>query len=119
MHCLDTYALVEIRLGNKDFSWLLNEKFFISELTLCEFFGVLYKENGEIEAQKWFKKLEPFSIQSDIKILIEAIKFKITHNKRNISFFDAVGYITSISNNAKFVTGDKEFKEFPNVKFIK
>ena len=119
MYCLDTYALVEIKRGNPSFAWLLNEKFILSELTLCEFFSVLYKEEGLDEASKWTKKLEPFAVHTTLKILNEAMKFRIDEKKKNLSFFDAAGYFTAINENTLFVTGDKEFKNMPDVKFIK
>ncbi len=117
--CLDTYALMEIYLGNEKFAKYLNIEFVINDLTLAEFYGVLLKEYGEGEADLWFRKLERYSIQTNKNVLIEAIKFRYKHKKSGISFFDAVGYIFSITNNYLFVTGDKEFENFANVEFRK
>ena len=117
--CLDTYAIVEIYLGNEKFSEYLNVDFVINDFTLAEFYGVLLKEYGESEADLWLRKLERYSLQVSIKILIEAIKFRQEHKKQNISFFDAIGYIFSVKNGYYFVTGDKEFENFPNVEFKK
>ncbi|MBI2597594.1 MAG: PIN domain-containing protein [Candidatus Diapherotrites archaeon] len=119
LYCLDSYALVEIRVGNKNFSWVLSEEFFICELTLCEFFGVLYKETNFEEAQTWFKKLEPFAMRTPLNVLAQAVKFRFDNKKSNFSFFDAVGYLTAIHFDSTFVTGDKEFKLLPHVKFVK
>lgn len=115
--CLDTYALMEIYLGNVKFAEYLNIEFVINDLTLAEFYGVLSKEYGEGEAELWLKKLERYSVQIERDILIEAIKFRQEHKKQNLSFFDAAGYIFSIKNRYNFVTGDKEFKDLPNVEF--
>ncbi|MEK6932308.1 MAG: PIN domain-containing protein [Nanoarchaeota archaeon] len=115
--CLDTYALMEIYLGNEKFAEYLNVDFVINDLTLAEFYGVLLKEYGEGEAELWFKKLERYSLPIIKEILIEAIKFRYEHRKQDISFFDSVGYIFSINNGYHFVTGDKEFKGLPNVEF--
>lgn len=117
--CLDTYALVEIYLGNEKFAEYLNVDFIINDLTLAEFYGVLLKEYGLEEAELWLKKLERYSIQVDKETLIEAIKFRYEHKKQNISFFDSVGYIFSVKNGCYFVTGDKEFENLPNVEFKK
>ena len=117
--CLDTYALMEIYLGNEKFAGYLNVEFVINDLTLAEFYGVLLREYGEGEAELWFKKLERYSVQVNNKILIEAVKFRHTNKKQNISFFDAVGYIFSLNNRYLFVTGDKEFEKFANVEFKK
>ena len=117
--CLDTYALVEIYLGNEKFAKYLNVEFVINDFTLAEFYGVLLKEYGEGEAELWLKKLERYSLQVSRKILIEAVKFRHEHKKQNISFFDAVGYVFSIKNGYYFVTGDKGFESLPNVEFKK
>ncbi|MEK6893587.1 MAG: PIN domain-containing protein [Nanoarchaeota archaeon] len=117
--CLDTYALVEIYLGNEKFAEYLNVDFIINDLTLAEFYGVLLKEYGLEEAELWLKKLEGYSIQVDKETLIEAIKFRYENKKQNISFFDSVGDIFSVKNGGYFVTGDKEFENLPNVEFKK
>ncbi|MDO8459499.1 MAG: PIN domain-containing protein [Nanoarchaeota archaeon] len=117
--CLDTYALVEIYLGNEKFAEYLNVDFIINDLTLAEFYGVLLREYGENEANLWLKKLERYALQVNRKVLIEAVKFRYEHKKQNISFFDAVGYMFSVKNGYYFVTGDKEFENLPNVEFKK
>ena len=109
---LDTYALMEIYLGNPKFAEYINLDFVISDLTLAEFFGVLLREYGEAEADFWYKKLERYALPVDKIVLIDSIKFKQKHNKANISFFDAVGYTFALTNGYVFVTGDKEFEKF-------
>lgn len=117
--CLDTYALVEIYLGNEKFSAYLAAPFLITDLTLAEFYGVLLREYGADIADKWYKKLGPYSFPVNKEVLIEAIKFRQMHKKRNISFFDAVGYMFSLQHGYSFVTGDKEFEHFRDVEFRK
>ncbi len=117
--CLDTYALVEIYLGNEKFAEYLNLDFVITDITLAEFYGILLREYGENEAEYWIKKLERYAVSVDRKSLIEAVKFRYEHKKQNLSFFDAVGYVFSLNKGFIFVTGDKEFQHFSNVEFKK
>jgi predicted nucleic acid-binding protein len=117
--CLDTYALIEIYLGNEKFFEYLNIGFVITDLTLAEFYGVLLRDYGEEDADLWFKKLEGYSAPTSREILIEAVKFRHKNKKSGISFFDAVGYIFALKNGYKFVTGDKEFESLDNVEFKK
>ncbi len=117
--CLDTYALVEIAKGNAKFSEYINSNFILTDLTLAEFYSVLLREEGDKVADYWFKKLERYSISASKNILIEAIKFRYSNRKSGISFFDSVGYIFALKNGYYFVTGDKEFENFPNVEFKK
>ncbi|MEK9183580.1 MAG: polyribonucleotide nucleotidyltransferase, partial [Patescibacteria group bacterium] len=79
--------LAGINVGRVDGNFIVND------LTLAEFYGVMLKNYGEAQADLWFKKLERYSLPLDKETLIEAIKFRHTHKKTNISFFDAVGYI--------------------------
>lgn len=117
--CLDTYALVEIAKGNNVFAEYLRKDIIIPKPTLAEFYGVVLREQGEKMAEFWFQKLSSYCQTVDLKTLIEAVKFRYEHKKKNISFFDAVGYIFAIRNNLLFVTGDKEFEHFKNVEFRK
>ena len=117
--CLDTYILIEISRGNSKFAEYINSSFVITDLTLAEFYSVLLREEGEKIADYWFKKLERYSLPATKEVLIEAIKFRYNHRKQDISFFDAVGYIFSLKNGYYFVTGDKEFENFPGVEFKK
>ena len=114
---LDTYALVEIKLGNPRFLEYLKQGFVITDLTLAEFFSVLLREHNEETANYWIRKFENYSIPVKKEILLEAVKFRRKYNKTNISFFDAVGYIFALKKGYKFVTGDKEFKNLANVEF--
>ena len=50
--------------------------------------------------------------------MIRAVRFRIDNNKQNLSFFDCVGYIFAVENSMKFVTGDREFKDKPQVEFL-
>lgn len=117
--CLDTYILIEIYLGNKNFLEYLNVEFVITDLTLAEFYGVLLREYGESDANLWSEKLERYAVPVEKEILEEAVKFRHKNKKSGISFFDAVGYIFALKKGLKFVTGDKEFEKFKGVEFKK
>lgn len=118
-NCLDTYALVEIKKGNLKFAKYMTANFVIAELTLAEFYDVLFREEGEEEADRWFNKLKAYARGIEIETLIEAVKFRRVNSKKNLSFFDCVGYLFAKSKGVKFVTGDKEFENLEGVEFIK
>ena len=119
MLCLDTYALVEIGKGNPKFSVLLGKDFVITDLTMAEFYSLFYKENDERKAKYWYNKLSGYCRSVNIEILIKALKYRVDHKKENLSIFDCIGYIFSIENNLRFVTGDKAFEYKEGVEFIK
>ena|SRR3989338_5603559 len=116
--CLDTYILCEISKANVTFIKYLNEHCLINELTLTEFYSVVLREYNEQTAEYWLAKLTQYAKPVPLSILIKAIKFKKENNKRNLSFFDAVGYIFAKEQGYLFVTGDKEFEDFQGVEFV-
>jgi len=118
MYCLDTYALIEIAEGNPKFSFLIKEDFIIPSTTLAEFSWVLLKNKNRDDVEYWIKKLSNFSSDVKKEIMIKSQIFRYLNKKRDLSFFDCVGYIFSKENNYIFVTGDKEFKDLEGVKFI-
>ena len=51
--------------------------------------------------------------------LKEAMKFRKENKKKDVSYTDCIGYIYAKRNGLKFLTGDKEFENMPNVEFVK
>ncbi|MFT4343548.1 MAG: hypothetical protein ACMXYE_02265 [Candidatus Woesearchaeota archaeon] len=119
MYCLDTYALWEIMKGNKKYLDVVLSNFVITDWTLVEFYKTLIKEYDKRTAEYWLRKFKPYTITVNINILKKAVDFHHEHKKNAISLFDAVGYIFSVENKMEFVTGDKEFRNKPQVNFIK
>ena len=118
MFCLDTYALAEIGNGNPKFSEFLNKEFIITDLTMAEYYSVLYRDGKEDKAIYWHNRLSSFCKSVSREILIKALKYRIDNKKEDLSIFDCMGYIYALENNLKFVTGDKEFKNKEGVMFI-
>lgn len=119
MYCLDTYALWEIHLGNPRYSKLLNNEFVVTDWTLAEFYKTMLREYNKSTADYWFKKFIQHVRKVEINVLIKAVLFQHENKRKNMSLFDCVGYMYSLDSDLKFVTGDKEFKNRPNVEFIK
>ncbi len=119
MKCLDTYALLEINNGSPAFTGLLSEDLVITDVTMAEFYAIMYRTYNLQTADYWHKKLSFFCRPVSRDILLKASKFRVDNSKQNLSFFDCVGYIYALENNMKFVTGDKEFRFRKGVEFIK
>ncbi len=119
MFCLDTYALAEIGDGNPKFIDFLNKEFIITDLTLAEYYSVLYREGKEDKAIYWHSILASFCKPVSREILIKALKYRIDNKKEDLSIFDCVGYIYSLENKLQFVTGDRAFEGRKGVLFIK
>ena len=75
--------------------------------------------DNEKEAEQFLAEYYQFVIdfsQDDIK---EAAQLKLEYKKRDLSMTDCIGYVLADRLGIKFLTGDKEFKDFENVEFIK
>ena len=115
MKCLDTYPLIEIATGNEKFAPLLSEDFVITDITMAEFYYALLQKYDVLTADFWYRQFEHYCIVVPRGVLIKAVKFRHDNKKKNLSFFDCVGYIFALENNYKFLIGGKEFKDFDNV----
>ena len=119
MFYLDTYALVELARANQKFVGYTTQEFVVNDITLAEFYNVILREYDEQTANYWFRMIGPNSNPVTKELLIESVKFRRINTAKNFSFFDAVGYIYSLKNGHKFLTGDKEFEGLPSVEFVK
>jgi len=99
MIALDTYALIEITKVNKKFTELLDSDFVISDITMVEFYSIIYKEHNKKTADYWYKKFSSFCESVSIDILLSATRFRIDNAKKGFSFFDCVGYIFALEKN--------------------
>lgn len=116
---LDTYAMVEIIKGNKNYLKFIHEEFFTSIFHLYELYYTLIRDYDEKRAKYYFFRFKKNILKFGDNNLFTAAQFKLNHKKNNISYADAVGYVLANENNFKFLTGDKEFEKLENVEFVK
>jgi predicted nucleic acid-binding protein len=115
----DTYALIEICNGNSVYLPYLDKPYFTSLMNLYEFYYYLLKIKGEEIAESLFWRFREKVLNVNDAELFFAAKFRRQNFQKNFSFIDAWGYAIAKLNNLKFLTGDKEFKGFDNVEFVK
>ena len=116
----DTYALIEIGKGNKNYEpYKQNVKVILNKLNLFEFAFFLIREGREKETSEIFEKFSRFNIDYDDEILIKSAEMKFKFLKDRLSFVDCIGYNIAKKNNAKFLTGDEKFRKMENVEFVK
>ena len=116
----DTYAFYEVIVGNPNYlSFTKDVKIVTSQLNLMELYYQLLALYSKEQALAFFRRYEEFIVPISGSIIIEAMDFRKLHYKNNLSYVDCIGYIISKKINIPFLTGDSQFKEMPNVKFIK
>jgi predicted nucleic acid-binding protein len=74
---------------------------------------------GEEKAERAFAFFREFCVEIDEEVIKEANRFRLKNYKRELSYVDCIGYILARKLNAKFLTGDEQFKYFEGVEFVK
>ncbi len=117
LYFFDTYAFFEIIHGNPDYKKYEEINVITSIFNLAELNYGLKKEKDEKTADEITEKYRVFLVEVTLDDIKEAMNLKIKN--KSLSIPDAIGYTLAKKFNAKFLTGDKEFKEMPNVEFVK
>lgn len=115
----DTYALFEIVHGNKNYSAYKKVPFITTKLNLMELHYRLLSLYGKIYAEKSYDAFLEFTVEISDETIKRANEFKLKNKKKDMSYIDCIGYILATINNARFLTGDNQFKGLGNVEFIK
>ncbi len=116
---LDTYALIEIVKGHKNYQKFLDSELFTSIFNLYELYFSLLRDYNEKTARKFFEQFKSNVLQIKDEYIFEASKFKLQNKKQKLSYADCLGYAMTLAYNMKFLTGDKEFEGMENVEFVK
>ena len=47
------------------------------------------------------------------------MQFRAESKSRDLSYVDCIGYVIAMRNNIRFLTGDRQFRNLPNVTFVR
>lgn len=115
----DSYAIFEIMKGNLRYEKYTKSRIILTKLNLFEIFYNILKEYGEEKANFYLNKYWEFAIDYDKDVLEAAAKLRLKYKDKKISMTDCIGYMIAKKYGIKFLTGDKEFENLPNVEFMK
>jgi len=115
----DTYAIIEIIKGNKNYEKYKNYNIVVTKLNLFELYYNLTRDYGEENAKIFFEKYYNFIIDFNKNTIINAAKMRLFFKKQHMSMADCIGYMTAKRFGIKFLTGDKEFEFLSDVEFVK
>ncbi len=105
--------------GNKNYTAYLNSKIITTKFQLMELHYTLLRVYGEDLASQYYNFFKRYSIEVEDYIILKANLFRYIHKRQKLSYIDCVGYIIAQEKNIKFLTGDIQFKDLPNVEFVK
>ena len=118
VYFFDSYAVMEILKGNNNYEKYKDAKIILTKLNLFEIYHSVLNQFDETLAEKIYEMYLPFVVGFSDDVIKQAAKFRLEHIKKKFSMTDCIGYVFSLKAEIKFLTGDKEFKDFENVEFI-
>ena len=116
---LDTYALIEIAEGSPQYQKYLESDAVTLKDNLAELVYFLLKKYDEKVANFFLNKFSRIAVELPIAIISKAMIFRYRHRETKFSYIDCFGYIYALENKIFFLTGDRAFKDMPNVELIR
>ena len=114
----DTYALIEIIKGNKNYLPYFNTRIIINNFIFAELCYILVRD-GYPNVDKYLDRYEKFIVSLSPKLIKEAMKFRYKNKNKNLSIPDCVSYFMAKNLGINFLTGDRQFESLENVEFVK
>lgn len=115
----DTYALVEVVKGSKSYKGFAGTPIVTHQGNLHELIVHVLRDHDEAQARRVCQALRPNLLDADLDDLIRAGHFKIGHARSRISYVDSLGYVLARRHGLRFLTGDEQFADFPEVEYVK
>jgi len=115
----DSYALIEIAEGNKNYEKYLNSDAVTLKDNLAELFYFLLKKYDEKTALFFFEKFLKIAVELPSFVIPKAMIFRYSHVKRHFSYIDCLGYCYALANKRTFLTGDRAFQGLEKVEVVR
>ena len=116
---LDSYAIIEILKSNQDYERFSDVELVSTRINLVEVAYHLLESFPKQKAEEIISSLKFSILEIEEKQITTIAQFRKENSKKKLSYIDCMGYVLAKENGLKFVTGGKEFKEMPNVEFVK
>ena len=115
----DSYAIIALAESDPSYDNYQSIEIITSVLNIGEIYQIILRKKGKEKADGWFKEINFKLLEITPDVIVGAIYFRHLHKKEDISLLDAVGYKLSLKHKLKFITGDQQFENLPNVEFVK
>ena len=115
----DTYALIEIAGGNRNYIQYEDSNIMTTKFALAELFHYFLKNFGSNLANLYLVRGWQLLTQVTMDAIKLGMAFKISHKSENLSYADCIGYGVACQLGIRFLTGDEKFRNKENVEFVK
>ncbi len=113
----DTYALFEIVRGSSAYLRYAEALAATTIFNLAELNCGLKKEIDGHTADSLTEKFSLYLVKVTVQDVQKAMSLKL--KQKELSIPDAIGYVVAQRLGVRFLTGDKDFKNLPEVEFVK
>lgn len=115
----DTYALIELLGGNRNYKPYLDSILLTTKFNLVELYYHFIHDYDKKTADKYLRLYSKFLIPISLSCIRKGMEFKLEHKKEKLSYVDCIGYALALELGIKFLTGDQKFENKHNVEFVK
>ena len=115
----DTYAYIEVLKDNPSYHRFKKSVFLTSQYTVAELAYFFIRQDQEPTAIQVASRISDDVINASLPTLLRAMKLKFLYRQKKLSYTDCIGYALARDLGVKFLTGDKQFKDLPDVEFVR
>ena len=115
----DSYAILAYLDGHPGYARLLAENSGVtSYANLLEIHHAVLRQHGAERAQTILERFSAIITDATLEDIPPAMKLRLEHKRKRLSYTDCLGYVIAKRLGIRFLTGDKEFRGLPNVRFV-
>jgi predicted nucleic acid-binding protein len=116
----DTYALHELVMGSAAYQQEVEgARVVTTAFNLMELHYILLAKHGLEMANAAYDAFLPAVTTVEDDLIKEANVFRLQWKQRKVSYVDCIGYILAQRLGIPFLTGDKQFENLPNIRFLR
>lgn len=115
----DTYAIIEIIGGNRNYKKYTDNILTTSDYNLMELYYSFLRDYGKEIAERYFNEWVDFTVKIPRYVIKRGMEIKLKNKREKLSYVDCIGYAFALENYLLFLTGDSKFKNKKGVEFVK
>lgn len=115
----DSYALLEMVYENPVYAAYKDKNAITTKLNAFEVYTACLRDHGQAYADRVLAGLTQTIVDFDLNVVANAAMLRNQFSRQRLSMTDVIGYTLSLQKNVRFLTGDQQFKDLPNVEYVK
>jgi hypothetical protein len=119
---LDSYAILEMAIGNPSYRLFTSEPAVTTHWNLLEVYYILARRGEEALARSALQVLAPVSVELPLELIPTVATFRLKRlgaTGRRFSYVDAGGYVYAREFGYTYLTGAHEFEGLEGVRFVR